>query len=131
MAKPEFPQYHQTEPAASFSVNLVNNSLMQQRWTDIEAALRKAFADSQYNDAGYDVNNPVEYTRKGVNGELGPNMGHALATKKDNSIIGGIFCIPTTSADSKEADVGWVFLMPDIALRDRLPVMDALVDTLV
>ena len=128
--KPD-PRNHQTEPTDSFHVSLVDNNVMSERWDEVEAALRTAFAGSEYIDEGYGIDNPINFTRAGVDGKLGQNMGHALATNGADRIIGGIFCIPTTRpANINETDVGWVFLIPDISPRTRLQVMDALVDTL-
>ncbi|MFE7528362.1 hypothetical protein ACFU7Y_21965 [Kitasatospora sp. NPDC057542] len=107
-------------------ISLVDESVMRSRWDDVEDALRRAFAGSHFNDEGYTVDNPINYTRSVVEGRLGPGFKHLLALDDAGSVIGGFFCIQTELKGSTTAhDIGWIFAVPEI---DR-PMRREMIDT--
>jgi len=118
---------HYTNPG--FSVELVDSETMRENWESIETALYAAFTGADYSIPDYTVDNPVNFTRKGIDGQLGTGLHHVLTRSNDGQVLGGIFCIPTERVEHEtDCDVGWVFITPDIAsFRDRLAIMDTMV----
>ncbi|MFD9812524.1 hypothetical protein [Streptomyces sp. NPDC059080] len=107
-----------------FEIRLLDGAEMLSRWDEVERMLRKAFDDAQYNDDGYSVENPVSFTRAGVDGALGPGIKHVIALG-NGGLVGGFFCLPTEPrGDEKSCDVGWVFLTPDLPHPYRRGVLN-------
>lgn len=109
-------------------IMLVDEHYMKARWDDIESALRHTFQDSQFNDDGYTVDNPVTFTRSAVDGELGPNVKHLVALDDSGRVTGGLFCVPTERQDGCRVatDVGWLFVVPEVDRATRRTTVDTL-----
>ncbi|WP_438489960.1 GNAT family N-acetyltransferase [Streptomyces sp. S186] len=111
-----------------FEVRLLDGAGMRSCWDEVERMLRKAFESAQYNDEGYSIENPVHFTRAGVDGELGPGVKHVVAIE-NGALVGGFFCLPTRpNKGEKSCDVGWVFLAPDLPRAYRRGVLDAIME---
>ncbi|MFB6814333.1 hypothetical protein ACFCV8_07285 [Streptomyces sp. NPDC056347] len=112
-----------------FQVRILKEADILTRWGDVELALRKAFKGAHYNDAGYSSDNPVRFTRSGVDGDLGAGVVHLIAEDEMQEIVGGFFCLPTRSQKGdRSCDVGWVFLDPDLDRRYRRGVLGAMME---
>ncbi|MFD8477912.1 hypothetical protein [Kitasatospora sp. NPDC059673] len=108
---------------------LADAEFMKSRWDDVLSALNSAFADSVFNDAGYTADNPVAFTRAGVDGKLGPGMKHVLALGTREAVVGGWFCIPTArTTDATECDAGWIFVVPGMERAARRQLVDRIVE---
>ncbi|WP_331742820.1 hypothetical protein [Kitasatospora sp. NBC_01300] len=110
-------------------IRLVDEHFMKARWDDIETTLRRTFRDSSFNDSGYTVDNPVDFTRSAVHGGLGPGIKHLVALDDSGHLMGGFFCIPTERGEGQEAtDIGWFFSVPELDRDHRRAMVDAFVE---
>lgn len=111
---------------------LVDESFMKRRWDDIETALRHSFEHSQFNDDGYTADNPVNFTRNGIEGRLGPGIKHLVALDGKGMVLGGLFCVQTERLEGQEAatDVGWLFALPEIDRDTRRQMVDTFFERL-
>ncbi|MBO1419940.1 hypothetical protein [Streptomyces sp. FH025] len=111
----------------SARILLVDAAYMASRWDDVVSALNSAFAQSVFNDEGYTADNPVTYTRAGVDGKLGPGVKHLVVLDESDTVIGGWFCIQTVrAADEAECDTGWFFVVPGVDRTTRRQIVEEL-----
>ncbi|MER6046644.1 hypothetical protein ABT168_04095 [Streptomyces sp. NPDC001793] len=110
-------------------IRLVDEHFMKARWDDIESTLRHTFENSQFNDDGYTVDNPVDFTRSAIEGGLGPSVKHLVALDDSGKMLGGFFCIPTERKEGQEAtDLGWFFVVPEVDRDTRREIVDTFLE---
>lgn len=114
--------------ATDFNIVFVDGLAMQARWEDVEFALRRTFKGAAFNDDGYTVENPVQFTRAGVDGCLGPGLKHLLALGEIGEVLGGFFCVPTLRTEKQTScDIGWLFVVPELEHAAQRRMVDSLV----
>jgi hypothetical protein len=114
--------------ATDLNIVFVDGLAMQARWEDIEFALRRTFKDAVFNDDGYTVENPIQFTRAGVDGRLGPGLKHLLALDEMGEVLGGFFCVPTQRTEGRAScDIGWLFVVSELDRATQRRMVDSLV----
>jgi hypothetical protein len=114
--------------APGYTVTLATNEAVAQQWNQLKDTMRGAFEGATYIQPGRTVSNGLRHIRRALDGELDLSVGHAVAIGPDAAIEGGIFCVPTDrDPEQTDADIGWVFISPEIPVRVAPKVMDGLV----
>jgi hypothetical protein len=117
-------------PDGDFVVEFLDNASMEACWSDVERTLRRAFERSDYIDEGFDSERPIAYTRWGMEGRLGPGMKHFVVRDAAGAIIAGFLCIQTEREPGQTvcAKVGWIFVTPEVTPRNRLRIINTLME---
>jgi len=116
-----------------FTVQLVSNKVMRRHWNTVENALIIAFSDERikFLNENFTSERPIEHTREAVWRTDEPGMSHILSFDMNHQIAGGILCVPTIPNGREITDVGWFFLMPNVGIKTRRELNDAMMDKLV
>jgi hypothetical protein len=114
-----------------YRVEFLDNEALHARWEDVERTLREVFGGAEYIDEGFTVERPIQYTRWGMEGRLGPGMKHFLVLNDSGTITGGFFCIATEREPGQTvvSEIGWVFVTSDVAPRTRLRIVNELIES--
>lgn len=112
-----------------FKVVLVDNNVVRERWPDIEAAVRDAFAPAEFSDPTKTSESVLQYIQRGLDGTLRSALGHALAISAAGEVIGGVFCVPTECEPGETScDIGYIFTSLQVGGRARLDMLNLLMN---
>lgn len=112
-----------------FKVVLVDNNVVRERWPEIEAAVRDAFAPAEFSDPAKTTEDVLEYIQRGLDGRLRSVLGHVLAISATDRVIGAVFCVPTGREPGETGcDIGYIFTSPQVGGRVRLDMLNRLMN---
>jgi len=110
-------------------VMLVDNNVVRERWPEIEAAVRDAFAPAEYSDPTKTTEDVLQYIQGGLDGKLRPALGHALAISAADKVVGAVFCVPTERKPGETScDIGYIFTSPQVGGHVRLDMLNRLMN---
>jgi hypothetical protein len=112
-----------------FKVVLVDNSVVRERWPEIEAIVRDAFAGAEFSDPMKTAESVLQYILRGLDGRLRLPLGHVLAISATDKVIGAVFCVPTgRELGETSCDIGYIFTSPHVGGRARLDMLNRLMN---
>ena len=112
-----------------FKLELKNNKYLISNWVIISPILQMSFANVTFND-GFDIQRPKKHTLGEITKKDNTDLFHILVFDSEKEIIGGLFCIPQKKLDDKDfCDLGWFFTSPNLTMRNRLQIVDAIMNT--
>jgi hypothetical protein len=115
----------------AYHLVFLDGDALKERWVEVEAAIRWAFKDSEFNHELLTVEWPIRQTRDAVEGLLGPGYKHLVAVNGHGNIIGAIFNVPTRrDEDQVSTNFGWFFVSPEIDRTTRRHILDELMANL-
>ncbi|NER38924.1 MAG: hypothetical protein F6J93_34045 [Oscillatoria sp. SIO1A7] len=110
-----------------YTIEVVDNEFVLNRWQEIESTLSRVFSDSNFND-NFVTTRPAEHTWQNINDANKKGLKHIIALDLDNNILGAFLVIPSYKPEGKEdCDLGWMFTI-ELYPRFRHEVMSAIVD---
>ena len=112
-----------------FKVVLVSNNVIRERWPEIEAAVRDAFAPSAFSDPAKTAEDVLQYIQRGLDGKLHSALGHVLAISATDKVVGAVSCVPTKrEPDETSCDIGYIFISPQVDRPVRMYMLDRLMN---
>lgn len=116
-----------SQGGCDFKIVLVDNNVARERWPEIEATVRDAFAAAEFSDPTRTTESVLEYIQRGIDGRLRSVLGHVLAISATDKVVGAVFCVPTGREPGETScDIGYIFTSPQVGGRVRLDMLNRL-----
>lgn len=120
--------------ATNVEIVVLRGEEVQERWSEVEEAMRKAFVGSEFND-GCGVWRPLDCTMESSQPEVRSAYRHVVALH-EGKIVGAWFRIPVEKSHERDwCDPGWFFTSSEFDRRfsdgtgsPRAQVADAIVN---
>ncbi len=118
-----------SQDGRNIKIVLVDNNVVRDRWPEIEAVVRDAFATAEFSDPTKTTESVLQYIQRGLDGRLHSALGHVLAISTTDKVIGAVFCVPTErEPDETSCDIGYIFTSPQVGGRVRLDMLNRLMN---